>query len=204
MQNKLVRFPRSPRTYNKLKDKNKLQEQKRSIYIYIYIYIYIDSLLQFPSQRIKQPATERNNNMFAGDIEYKTNFFLKFRNSFTFQRFQSQKLIRNLYNLRSIFLLSGILWLILTLLLPFVWNWSYLVWILSWLITGTHIVSYKYLTMHTNQLYLRVIVLPILLSYHYLLTNSGDLQLILALFNLPSFIISNIYIYIYKYIYIYI
>jgi len=73
----------------------------------------------FPSERLTRTIVKhnlqrkhKNWNIFAGDSEFKTNFFLKFLSDFTDQRFRKDTFIRFFIPIKAMIILYGILLMI--------------------------------------------------------------------------------------------
>ncbi len=66
-----------------------------------------------PGQKLGVLKTGRRNwNVLAGDPEYKTSFFLRFTDHNTFARFEQDKFLRYSFAIKSLIIVTGIMWIL--------------------------------------------------------------------------------------------
>ena len=144
----------------------------------------------------------KNYNMFAGDKEYKTNYFLSFLSSITFNRFQRDKFQRNFKPGRVFCLIFALLFLFLGGYAA--WEvgeghsqgaiYTYIYIIVGIIGSLGCLLAWKFIRLKYSNMRVRIILLVVMLLYQYIIWNIFSQFLCLGLFVLPAFL-ASIYIY---------
>lgn len=137
----------------------------------------------------KNGVNKKNWNLFAGDIEYKTNFFLQFLVPFVFERFTKDKFQRFRFAIRALICIYAITWIILGFFSKTI---SILHFVFMFLTLSC---SYYFLTIQKSNI---LTCMMLFIADHFIQTalyhvyKPISLLTFFALFNIPTFIASKI------------
>lgn len=129
----------------------------------------------------------KNWNLFAGDLEYRTNFYLQFRSPFTFNRFQQDIFQRKRLPIKCS------IWVLLILVLIIHYISEVRMTLYSYIGLSLHIpihfyINAKYTPMYARSLWLIAeIIFQVDLLYN---AQYSTIKILLLIFNIWTFIIS--------------
>ncbi len=136
----------------------------------------------------KMKTEKKNWNLFAGDLEYRSNFALEFGSPYTFERFKQEKFQRLLFPIKGYILVSLVFWFLAY------WVFQSIGFISFHAGIAFHIAAFYFTKAKRSPLHVRlcfVFVEYMLQAATFTYAKNYFLLLHLTLFNIPTFILGT-------------